>query len=278
MSLIWLSTYNHIGDELILTAVVRDFIRRYGERYSVGISSNHPSIWLNNPYIVRTELLHKSRTIFIRYAGDQHNASCGSCIDGFMLTLEQHLGIKIPVTEHKVDLYLSEAEQNSINPYGKYILLNAGFINKVPTKAYNHYQEVVDQCSDITFVQVGGRHDCHTPLHGNNVINLVGKTSVRELILLMYHAVGSLSPVSNEVHLASAWNKPSVVIAGGREPYALTGYANSSYLSSIGQYDCCTHQGCFKFTGCPYKKNGIYSKCMDEIEPEIVAKMIRKIW
>ena len=64
------------------------------------------------------------------------------------------------------------------------------------------YQEVVDHFRGrIQFVQVGAAGDYHPELKG--VIDLRGRTDLRTLIKLVYHADGIVTPVSLLMHLAA---------------------------------------------------------------------------
>ena len=65
------------------------------------------------------------------------------------------------------------------------------------------YQQVVDQFQNrISFVQCGEAGHWHPRLE--RVTDLVGKTSLREFIRLMYHADGVVCPVTFAMHLAAA--------------------------------------------------------------------------
>ena len=86
-------------------------------------------------------------------------------------------------------------------------------------------QQVVDHFRGrIIFVQVGEAGHHHPPLR--NVIDLRGKTDLRQLVRLVYHSQGVLTAVNALMHLAAAvevkggkpQNRPCVVVAGGREP------------------------------------------------------------
>jgi hypothetical protein len=48
------------------------------------------------------------------------------------------------------------------------------------------------------------------------------------------------------MHMAAAFDKPCVVIAGGREPPHWEMYPGHQFLHTIGQIDCCRHHGCWK--------------------------------
>ena len=129
-------------------------------------------------------------------------------------------------------------------------------------------QEVVDHFAGangdgMRFVQVGEAGHHHPPLRG--VLDLRGKTDLRQLLRLVYHSVGVICPVTLVMHLAAAtpmrertgshqqllgcWqrkNRPAVVIAGGREPPHWEAYPHHQFLHSVGTLPCCDEGGCWK--------------------------------
>jgi hypothetical protein len=65
------------------------------------------------------------------------------------------------------------------------------------------YQAVVDHFQGrLAFVQCGEQGHWHPKLR--NVVDLIGATTTREFVRLMYHAEGVLCPVTFAMHLASA--------------------------------------------------------------------------
>lgn len=143
----------------------------------------------------------------------------------------------------------------------------------------------------IKFVQVGGSGDYHPPLRG--VVNLVGKTTIRELIRLVYHAAGVVSPVTCAMHIAAAFDKPCVVVAGGREPPHWEMYPMHQFLHTVGQLPCCARGGCWKarvsplgdgdedrdrnLCMCPTERNGqVVATCMAMIEPIDVCRALER--
>ena len=72
------------------------------------------------------------------------------------------------------------------------------------------------------------------------------KTDLRQLVRLCYHAEGAVCHVTMLNHLMSAWEKPCVVIAGGRESAGWEAYNETSYLDTIGALPCCKSGGCWK--------------------------------
>jgi ADP-heptose:LPS heptosyltransferase len=119
-------------------------------------------------------------------------------------------------------------------------------------KWWNHerFQAVIDAFRDrILFVQVGGRGDHHPELSG--VVDLRGKTDLRQLIRLIHHAQGVLSPLNFLVHLSAAVetkhnssNRASVVIAGGAQSTQWQRYPTHQFLHTIGSLKCCATAGC----------------------------------
>ncbi len=103
-------------------------------------------------------------------------------------------------------------------------------------------------------MQCGEAGHWHPPLNGDGVINLVGKTTLREFVRLVHHAEGVVCPVTLAMHLAAAVetplgrprNRPCVVIAGGREPPSWEAYSFHQFLSSVGMLTCCAEGGCWK--------------------------------
>jgi hypothetical protein len=115
------------------------------------------------------------------------------------------------------------------------------------------WQEVVDHFRDrVLFVQVGEAHHCHAPLDG--VLDLRGKTDLRQLVRLVYHSQGVISPVTLLMHLAAAVevkggfpkNRPCVVVAGGREPMQWEAYPHHQFIHTNGALPCCDQGGCWK--------------------------------
>ncbi len=182
-------------------------------------------------------------------------------IHGYVQYLEQQLRLSIPVTRFQGDLYLAEHEKllpAALADFGirdGFWIIVAGGKYDFTCKWWNpaSYQKVVDHFRGvIQFVQCGEAGHWHPPLDG--VINLVGKTSTREFIRLMYHADGVLCPVTFAMHLAAAVPTPPsaigaracVVIAGGRESPHWEAYPQHQFLHTVGALRCCAQGGCWK--------------------------------
>jgi len=161
------------------------------------------------------------------------------------------------------------------------------------------FQKVVDALRGrVHFVQCGEEGHWHPRLEG--VTDLVGKTSLREFIRLVYHADGVLSPVTLAMHLAAAvetrpgkpGNRACVVVAGGREPAHWEAYSQHQFISTNGALPCCAEGGCWR-SRCQLVGDGDgkdrrnvcrmpvqvsedlrIARCMEMIRPEDVIRRI----
>jgi ADP-heptose:LPS heptosyltransferase len=254
------------GDHLMLSAAIRDLHRNYPGSFVTDVRTPCKGIWKHNPHIFRLDT-HDSDTMHVRCEYPLvHLANTGQYhfIHGFRKDLQTKLGLDIIPGNLHADIHLTPEEVGDIGEVARilghtkpYWVVNAGGKTDFTCKhwEYARYQEVVATCPDITFVQVGAKEHIHPALTGANVINFVGKTDARELINLIYHSVGVISPVSFPMHLAAAipvhpkykrHSRPCITIAGGRETPVWEGYHNHTYLHTCGQLPCCSLGGCWK--------------------------------
>ncbi|HET9129702.1 MAG TPA: glycosyltransferase family 9 protein, partial [Terriglobia bacterium] len=147
-------------------------------------------------------------------------------MQGYCEFLSDVLGVSVPLLTNRPLIYLSKQERSWMNQVQeltgrkqRFWIVCAGRKNDFTTKFWGteNFQRVVDSLRGrVLFVQVGATEHYHPPLR--NVLDLRGKTDMRQLVRLAWHADGILSGVTFLQHLASALEKPSVVVMGGREP------------------------------------------------------------
>src|SRR4030042_3455194 len=205
------------------------------------------------------------------------------------------------------DVFLSDKEKqyNMIEDvYGvqKYWVIAPGGKSDATTKIWDwrRFQKVVDHFDGLLKFVVIGRSD-HKIEKLDNVISLVDKTTIRDLIPLVYHADGCVSGVSFLMHLAASMppkskrsRKPCVSIYGGREPTSFTWYCNHQILHTNGAISCCDSGGCWQSrvipeTKEPDKNNRLCMHtvqrddrtiplCMDMITDKDVIRAIEKYY
>ena len=301
-----LRNFQSAGDIVMLTAAVRDLHRSYPGEFFTDVRTPFPDLWAFNPYI--TPLREDDPDVEVVDCHypliDQCNNTPCHFLHGFPSYLNDVLGLRIRVTDFKGDIHIGEPEREwfrQVTPLDPgtepYWLLVSGGKRDYTIKWWDdrRYQQVVDHFRGrITFVQVGDVSHVHPPLDG--VIDLRGQTSLRQLVRLMYHAQGAISPVSLLMHLAAAVetspgspkNRPCVVIAGGREPPHFTAYPHHQFIHTVGALACCMDGGCWKSRTLPLGDGdvndrpdalcvdvvGTLPRCMDLIT---AAEVIRRI-
>jgi hypothetical protein len=257
----------------MLTAAVRDLHQSHPDAFQTDVQTSAGALWEHNPHITRfTHSTPDVEEILCAYPLiHRSNRTPHHFIHGFIQDLGGKLGVTIEPTEFKGDIHLSEDERRWMSQVQEitrmpvpFWIVGAGGKFDFTAKWWpvDRYQQVVDHFAGrILFVQVGEKHHHHPALRG--VLDLRGKTNLRQLIRLMYHAQGVLCPVTLHMHLAAAVpvrkgmpkNRPCVVVAGGREPAQWEAYPHHQYLHRNGTLPCCDHGGCWKSRVVPLGDN-----------------------
>jgi ADP-heptose:LPS heptosyltransferase len=251
------------GDIVMLTAAVRDLHRARPGKYLTDVRTAASQIWENNPYLTKLDEADPDvRVIEMHYPLiNESNQRPFHFIHGFVQYLEKQLAIRIPPTEFKGDIHLSQDEKSwmsqleELGIQDNFWIVVAGGKFDYTTKWWNpaNFQAVVDFFQGkLLFVQCGEAEHWHPRLKG--VIDLVGKTDIRQFIRLVYHADGIVCPVTFAMHLAAAVetkpgkpkNRACVAIAGGREPPHWEAYPHHQFISTNGALSCCENGGCWK--------------------------------
>lgn len=219
------------GDITVMTVVPREIYRQYGVK--VGVCTNHPEIWLNNDYIaghfLRNEIdPHAHQLVPIRYkVREHHNGAKQHFMHAYLRAAVEKIPAfpSLRLTELRPYLNLSDDERDT-KPFNgrKYWLLNAGGKRDVTVKWWETKKwELATKIllTDVNFpdiVQIGKLSDWHPRI--KYACDLRGsKVDLRTLIWLVYHSEGVMCPITAVMHMAAAFNKPCVVLAGGREAY-----------------------------------------------------------
>jgi Glycosyltransferase family 9 (heptosyltransferase) len=259
-----LRNFQSPGDIVMLTAAVRDLHVMYPGKFVTDVRTACPSMWDNNPYITPLRegdpgvevidceypLIHRS------------NQAPYHFLHGFIDDLNTRLGLRVQPTVFRGDVHISALEKTWFSQVEEIVgqavpfwIVVSGGKRDYTSKWWDvqRYQEVVDHFQGrILFVQVGETGHEHPPLR--NVIDLRGRTDLRQLIRLVYHSQGVLCPVTLLMHLAAAVecrsgmprNRPCVVVAGGREPPHWEAYPHHQFIHRAGTLLCCDAGGCWK--------------------------------
>lgn len=275
------------GDIVMLTAAVRDLHQCYPECFVTDVRTPCPELWENNPFI--TSLSEDAADVKVLECHypliHQSNEAPFHFIHGFTQYLNTQLRLRIRPTAFKGDIHISDLEKSWYSQVQELTGESTPFWIVVSGGKYDYttkwwssarYQQVVDHFRDrILFVQVGANEHHHPPLEG--VIDLRGKTDLRQLVRLVYHSQGVLCPVTSLMHLAAAIevkggvprNRPCVVVAGGREPPHWEAYTHHQFIHTNGSLRCCDHGGCWKSRVVPLgdgdEKDRAEDLCVDAV-------------
>ncbi|MGI8601954.1 MAG: glycosyltransferase family 9 protein [Verrucomicrobiales bacterium] len=258
-----LRNFQSPGDLLMLTAAVRDLHRCYPGRFLTDVRTCCPDLWRRNPFL--TPLSESDRTVRVidcQYPLiHQSNEREIHFINGFIDFLNGALKLDIKPTALCGDIHLAPAERRlpaaveEILAGRRFWIICAGGKYDYTIKWWSRrrYQEVVDHFRGrLSFVQVGESGHYHPPLR--DVVDLRGRTTLRDLIRLVHHADGVLCGVTLLMHLAAAvppfrrgrCARGCVVVAGGREPPHWEAYPGHQFLHTIGKLHCCADGGCWR--------------------------------
>ena len=258
-----LRSYQSPGDVLMLTAAVRDLHLAFPGQYQTDVRTSASAIWEHNPYLTPLNESDVNVEIIDMHYPLVHSSNTRPYhfIHGFPQYLEQRLGVQIPLTAFHGDIHLSDLERDRLPAHfrirkdQRFWIIVAGGKYDFTAKWWNpgSYQSVVDHFRGrIQFVQCGEVGHWHPRLDG--VIDLVGRTSLREFIRLVHFADGVLCPVTFAMHAAAAVEtrpmaskrRACVVVAGGREPAHWEAYSHHQYIGTSGALPCCSDGGCWK--------------------------------
>jgi ADP-heptose:LPS heptosyltransferase len=275
------------GDVLVSTCAVRDLHKAYPGEYltDIRVPTGCEQIFENSPYITKLDD-KEAEKIKLEYP-DIHNSGWSGrpFVTAHTMFLSEKIGRPIKHTSLRPDIFLSQDERLWPSPIlkehgytGKYWIINAGVKNDYTLKYYHRYQEVVDLLKDkIQFVQVGQLEHNHPQLDG--VLDIRGRTDLRELFRLSYFAEGAICGVSLQMVVMAALSKPCVVVAGGREPIRWQLTPDHRFLNTNGTMPCNAYDGCWKS-----KKSDCLdlisvdgeerAHCMELIRPEDIVRAV----
>ncbi len=298
------------GDGVAILYALQCLFHAYPSKYEVCLNVAYPQIFQGVPECYVGE----PQPGDIIWRGDypdinQSNQTPVKFILGPLHNLETVLDVRIPPIDPRGCLPMEPEEtrwfsqpRQELGRDVPYWVVNAGWKNDFTAKQWpiSYWASMLKLCRGIQFVQVGHTDHNHFVLRGPNVINLVGKTDLRQLVRLIWNAYGVVTPVSLPMVLAYALpahprfkrkSRACVVIAGGREPNVWQQLPEHQFLHTCGALSCCDHGGCWKSRvtrlGDGDKKDSdlcinpvrvlgqAVPQCMEMIKPSMVAQAIK---
>lgn len=232
-----------LGDTVCLSALARDVHRAHPGKYKLLMIGNYSGVfWRNNPHAQEAPNEPTGRLLKLEYRQGIEESNAGSKIhflSWFHRSFQAKTGIKVPVTEPKGDIHLSLAERVN-RPNGRYWVVVAGGKKDMTAKIWSaqYWQQTTDTLSrlGIRCVQAGADFNRHFHPTLTGVEQYVGKTrSERDFFSLIAGAEGVICGITAAMHIAAVFDKPCVVIAGGREPPWWEAYTNCYAPTAFGK-------------------------------------------
>ena len=198
-----LTSFQSPGDIVMLTSAVRDLHLNYPGKFVTDVRTPCPQLWENNPYLTPlNEGDNNVEVIPCQYPLiHQSNQGPYHFIFGYMEFLSEILALKIKPTRFKGDVHLTEEEKSWVSQVHEIVgndipfwIVNAGGKYDFTAKwwATDRFQQIIDHFhGKILFVQIGEDGHHHPEL--KDVINLRGKTDLRQLVRWMDQAQGGLT-------------------------------------------------------------------------------------
>lgn len=286
---ILLKTDQMPGDAVAMTAAIYSLHRAHPGKYLTAVESPWPEVFTHNPDV--TPLTTNSKPLHMHYpAVHTCNERGIHFIQAWCEHLGNALGIQVPLLTNRPHLYFDY----DAPPIQDYWIVCSGGKGDFTTKLWGHnnYQKIVSSLrGKVRFIQVGSSYSEHPKLAW--VESMVGKTTLRQLFNLVRRARGVLCGVSLIMHVAAALERPSIVIAGGREPVQWNQYPRQQFVHTVGANPCRSVQGhvghaCWRSRVVPLNDGSYYDRdtcerpvdglplCMRQISPEEIARLVMR--
>ena len=279
------------GDLIVWTRAIGDLAMSY-PNYEIAIECPAMEVFENSPHITQLDKSDPEVEVFnIEYPEIHVSGWSGIHFsDSWRHDMEKKLGVPIKKTGIRPELWISDEEKGwwnqvhcEFNDDCQFWVLNAGRKSDNELKQYHRWQEVVDLFNKrfngkVKIVQIGHKDHVHPQLKG--VLNLIGKTDLRQLIRLIYHADGTVGPISLQFVASAAFGQPAVCVAGGKEGPRWQSYNWIRFLTNVGSCPHAEFDGCWlggdkgKCPNLVDVKGEKIPRCFDTIKPHQIADAI----
>lgn len=307
-----LKNHQSPGDTVCLLFAIKAIKSQYPD-FQIDVRTPSPDIFLNSPYITKLcdcnkevkvldvgyPLIHKSGSNVVHY------------LHGFLDDICKKLDLKIDYMPRWQDTIFLSNEEQRISPVWQiikeevpYIVIAPGYKKDFTCKSwgFSRWQKLINKYPQYLFVQVGANSDNHVnpKLYGDNLLDLTGRTTIRQLIQIIYHSYIVVSLVSFPMILGytikpnsrlGKYARGVITIAGSREPATWEMGFNHQFIHNCGMLNCSGPLGsCWKSRVVPLNdgdvndksictnsvKDGldVIPKCMALISVDMVANYI----
>ena len=281
-------SFNHIGDSIITAGAVHNVKAAHPEalfRY-VG---HAPEMWMYNPDVTDRPVDVTLPKVCYESVEQERRANRGNVVEAFTATLCRLLGIPmVPLATRVPYAVLSDEERERAEQWRGAVLLNANGQTVSFSKAYPHWQEVVDGlCNDFPIVQVGSRERRNISPSLERVRDWRGKSeNLRDFMAMVAGCAGVISPPSGIINIAAAFGKKAVIVNGARELDGLTAYPGMAHVSAFwprcrsGKDWACialTENGQRRCREVVTVRGERFAACMEALDPVAIVEAARRV-
>lgn len=261
--------YGGIGDELMVTAIVREYKRKFPKEEITLTDGCRQDVWKNNPWIRWGNTLNGQQNTPDTYAFPQ-----GGTAHGFA----KNLGFEI--VDDTPEVWLTQEERShdfGIQNWEKTIALDIEA--KWPSRQWTpaRFEEVARllQQDGWRVIEIGSRDSGSTLEVMQTKIpsdySFVNKTKLRECFALLSNVSLYLGNDSGCFHMAAAVGTPQVVLFGPIKWHARAYWNTTSVFAYSDCAPACNIKCCRQERGA----YGPIKHCMDEISPERVLEAVQ---
>jgi hypothetical protein len=279
-----------IGDTVVMTGVVRCIAEDLGCRVIVYVKQND-DIFLHNPHVLfcrSYEKMNRLEKTLIKSGLDiLHGSHIAKYhpqmrdLEGYLLSHREHSIVTnsrhIPGLQYRTlrtEIAFDDEERERLGRVlalpPSYAVIKPTGKTSVTTKkewGLENFQTLIDAFPDVVWVQPGAPDE---PLL-DGVIDLRGKTTLRELFYLIANARFTLAIEGLYNHIAGAFEPPSFVVYSGFSYREMTSYPNTVAIIQNQLPNCAP---CFLdgLKDCPVPGK----PCMGELTPGFAIDSIRR--
>jgi ADP-heptose:LPS heptosyltransferase len=227
---ILVSSWGGLGDVLLSTPAIAALRKKYPEHRIIIFCRgySHMEVYRNNPDIDELKpatffvllRLYAMRALGIgkvyipeygRIIPSVYYRKCASEIIGEMM--------KVRPENKKLLMYLTEEEDREgrqlLASYRNPVILHISSLTSANNEWFpEKWESLVAQMPEYTFIQLGLGHERRI----KGTIDMLGKTSFRQALALIKHAMGFVGIVSSFSHATNAFDVPGVVLFGASSP------------------------------------------------------------
>ncbi|MDR0579110.1 MAG: glycosyltransferase family 9 protein, partial [Campylobacteraceae bacterium] len=193
------------------------------------------------------------------------------------LDVVRFLGAKVKTIEFPMPNLSNEEEsikEKLKTVEGRYVVFAVGARWRTKEWILEHFARLAQMIAKDGFfiVLVGGESEkakgevIRIEAKSEKIIDLTGKTTLKELAVLIKHCAFFVSADTGPLHLATAFKKPLAALYGPTLPARTGPYANKNALVIVSSVPCA---GCLR-------KNCKDWRCMREITPDMVYKVFKE--